>query len=97
MVYTVTITSQGQISIPAKLRRKLGLKKKGQAIISEEKGKLIIEPVKDLLELEGSLSQYAIKGKSIDEIIRLEDEAIEQAFVDDYKRKVRRTEKTSKH
>lgn len=55
MTYTVSITSQGQISIPAKLRRKLGLDKNKKAFVSEEKGKLIVEPVKDLLELKGSL------------------------------------------
>ncbi len=90
MVYTVTITSQGQISIPAKIRRKLGLDKNKKAIVTEEKGKIIVEPVKDLLELKGVFSHRAIKGKSIDEIIRLEDEVIEQAFVDNYKRKAKR-------
>lgn len=55
MFYTVSITSQGQVSIPAPLRRKLGLNKLNKAIISEKEGKVIIEPVKDLLELRGSL------------------------------------------
>lgn len=55
MVYTVSITSQGQISIPAKLRRKLGLHKKQKALVSEREGELIVRPVKDFLELGGSL------------------------------------------
>lgn len=55
MTYTVSITSQGQISIPAKLRRKLGMEKNRKAIITEQDGKLIVEPVKDFLELGGSL------------------------------------------
>lgn len=55
MVYTVSITSQGQISIPAALRRELGLDKKQKALISKKDGKLIVEPVKDFLELGGSL------------------------------------------
>lgn len=54
-MYTVSITSQGQISIPAKLRKKLGLDKNKKALVSEEDGKLVIEPVKDFLELGGSL------------------------------------------
>lgn len=54
-MYTVTITSQGQISIPAKIRRKLGLDKTKRVLVSEQNGKLVIEPVKDLLELRGSL------------------------------------------
>lgn len=54
-MYTVTITSQGQISIPIRLRRKLGLDKTRKALISEKEGKLMIEPVRDLLDLQGSL------------------------------------------
>lgn len=55
MTYTVSITSQGQISIPAKMRRELGLAKKKKALVSMQNGKMIIEPVKDFLELAGSL------------------------------------------
>lgn len=55
MIYTVTVTSQGQISIPAKIRRELGLDKTKQALVSLENKKIIIEPIKDLLELKGSL------------------------------------------
>lgn len=55
MIYTVTITSQGQISIPAKIRRELGFTKNNKAIVSVEKGRVTIEPIKDLLELGGSL------------------------------------------
>lgn len=53
-MYTVSITSQGQISIPAKLRRELGLKGGKKANISKEGNSLVIKPVRDLLELAGS-------------------------------------------
>lgn len=55
MVYRVSITSQGQISIPAKLRRKIGLDKHKQALVTEKEGKIVVEPVKDFLELGGSV------------------------------------------
>lgn len=55
MTYTVSITSQGQISIPAPFRRKLGLDKSKKAVVTEKDGKLLIEPVRDLLDLKGSL------------------------------------------
>ena len=55
MTYMVSITSQGQINIPAKIRKELGLSKKQKAIVSVENGKMIVEPVKDFLELKGSL------------------------------------------
>lgn len=82
MIYSVSITSQGQISIPAKIRRKLGLKKKGRALVSEEDGKIIVKPVVDFMDLVGSLHDKAIKGKTIDEIIELEREAAEEGFAE---------------
>ena len=94
MTYIVSITSQGQISIPAKLRRKLGLEKHKKASVREEDGKLIIEPVKDFLELGGSLSHKAIKGKSIDEIMKLEDAAIAQGFVERYQKQMESMQKS---
>jgi len=56
MSFTVSITSQGQISIPAKLRKQLGLEKTKKAIVSEQGGKIVVEPVKDFLDLEGAFS-----------------------------------------
>ena len=55
MIYTVAVTSQGQLSIPASLRRKFGFDKMGRAQVTEQEGKLVIEPIRDLLELKGSL------------------------------------------
>lgn len=55
MTYTVSITSQGQISIPAKIRRELGLSKNSKAIVSVRSGEIFVRPVKDFLELRGSL------------------------------------------
>jgi AbrB family looped-hinge helix DNA binding protein len=51
-MYISTVTKQGQISIPIKLRRKLNIDKK-KVMISENQGKIVIEPVEDLLDLVG--------------------------------------------
>lgn len=53
MPYYVTITSQGQISIPAPIRRKLSLDKVRKAIVEVEKDKIVITPTKDIDELMG--------------------------------------------
>ena len=86
MTYTVTITSQGQISIPIQLRRKLGLDKNKKALVREENGELIVKPVKDFMELGGSLSEYA-KGKKPLSNKEL-DEVVAQAIADDYRKKL---------
>ena len=55
MLYTVSITSQGQISLPAQIRRDLGLSKTRKAFVSVRDGVVIVEPVQDMLSLKGSL------------------------------------------
>lgn len=89
MTYIVTITSQGQISIPAVLRKELNLSLKDKALVKREGQRIIIEPIPDLLSFRGSLSHKAMKGKSIDEIIALEERAVEEAIVERYKRSLK--------
>ncbi len=64
MSYTVSITSQGQISIPASLRRQFNLAAGKKASVFVEDGKIIIEPIPDLLSIGGSLKtnkKFSIK------------------------------------
>ncbi len=86
MTYTVSITSQGQLSIPAKLRRELGLEKSKKAIVSEENGKLIVEPIKDLLDLGGSIktNKKPLSNKELDDIVG-------QAVAEEYAAKLKRS------
>lgn len=70
MIYTVSITSQGQINIPIKIRRQLGLMKRSRANVRVEKNTIVIEPMKDLLDLKGSLKTTK-KSLSNDELHEL--------------------------
>ncbi|OGK35630.1 hypothetical protein A3A93_05220 [Candidatus Roizmanbacteria bacterium RIFCSPLOWO2_01_FULL_38_12] len=54
MQYTSTITQKGQITIPKKIREKLGIRKFDKIIISSEAEYVKVEPVKDILDLAGS-------------------------------------------
>lgn len=51
--YYVTITSQGQMTIPVDIRRTLGLQKAGKAIVRADEEKMVVEPVPDILALRG--------------------------------------------
>jgi len=84
MSQIVSITSQGQISIPAQMRRFLGLDLAKKAYVTQENGKIIIEPVPDLLTLAGSLNSVAIKNKSSEEIQSIEQKAVEQVRINKY-------------
>ena len=66
MTQLVTITSQGQITIPVAFRRQLGLDQFNQARVTLQNNTVILEPVPDFLSLGGSLKKYAknAKGKT---------------------------------
>ena len=81
MQQLVSITSQGQITIPASFRRKLGLDNYPKATVEIKNKQIIIEPIPDFLSLAGILHNKAIKGKNIDQIIKSEHEAIAQAMI----------------
>lgn len=78
MAYLVSITSQGQISIPAAIRRKLGLSTKKKALVTTDGQKVLIEPVEDIFALAGSLAHRAMKGKTLEQIIEIEEKAWEK-------------------
>jgi AbrB family looped-hinge helix DNA binding protein len=82
-MYISTVTKQGQISIPAKLRKKLNIDKK-KVMISEETGKIIIEPIKDLLDLAGSLrtTKKPLSNKQLDEFVA-------EVVVEEYAKKMK--------
>lgn len=90
MIYTVSITSQGQISIPARFRKELGLEKYNKALVKKEGNRLVVEPIPDLLSLKGTLKHKAKKGMSIDKIMKLEDKAWEMAAAERYRDAVKK-------
>jgi len=62
---TVQVSDKGQITIPASVRRKLGLKAKSRVEIDIRDNEAVIRPVQSILELSGILQGYA-KGKTTD-------------------------------
>lgn len=55
MTYTVSITSQGQMSIPAPIRRQFNLDQIRKATVSVLKDAFVVSPIKSLLSLRGAL------------------------------------------
>lgn len=52
----VSITSQGQLTIPASIRQSFGIKGSTKAIIKKEGDLIIVKPKKDFWSLESSLN-----------------------------------------
>ncbi len=90
MIFTATVTSQGQITIPVEIRRKLNLDKNRKIILKLENNTVFIESEPDIMELSGSLSDRAIKNKSIDEIIKIEEDAVAEAVAEQYRKKIKK-------
>jgi len=64
----VSITSQGQLTIPMSIRRSFGIKGSVKAIIKRKKNLIIVEPKKDFWLLEGSLaSEVKLSDKELQE------------------------------
>lgn len=63
MSLTATISSKGQVVIPAELRRKYGLNEGVKIIFHDEGGHLTLEPSRfaDIYALQGSLRGYALE------------------------------------
>ena len=72
MNQTATITSKMQFTIPMFIAKKMGLESGDKLTVSEENGKIILTPIKQLIEeLSGSLPvPIAWKGKDINIIIQ---------------------------
>ncbi len=68
------ITRKGQITIPVEIREKLGT---DIVEIIMREGEVVIKPVK---RLGGAMHKYAIKGKPMEEVMRMEKEAITDAL-----------------
>ena len=57
MQQIVTITDQGQITIPASMRRAISLDLYNKALVKIENKMIIVEPIIDLLSLGGAHKQ----------------------------------------
>ena len=90
MTYTATVTSQGQITIPVEIRGKLRLDKNRRIVLKFENNTIFMESEPDIMQLSGILSDRAIKNKSIDEIIRIEEDAVADAVAQRYRAKMKK-------
>lgn len=75
MQQIVSVTSQGQITIPSFIRKLLALNKYPKASVYVEGKRIIVEPVVDILSLGGVLRHKAIKNRSINKVMKMEKDA----------------------
>jgi antitoxin PrlF len=78
---TSTVTTKGQVTIPSKLRKALGLSPGKKVAFRLEDGKITLEPLKDDITAAFGLLKSR-RGVSVDEM----DEAIVQAVAERFSR-----------
>jgi len=76
MQQVVSITSQGQITLPTAIRRLFGLDKFKKVLVRAQTNQIIVEPMTDFSKMAGILKSKKMK-KPIQEVIKLEEKAIE--------------------
>ena len=86
MFQLATITSKKQLTLPAAVFKKAGLKIGQKVIVSEEDGQLLITPAEKLVEdLAGSVSiPHGLRGKDVNQVV---EEAKIKYFQNKYKKK----------
>jgi AbrB family looped-hinge helix DNA binding protein len=73
----VTLSSKGQIVIPAKVRKKFSLKEGDSLIISEEKDGIRLQPLINLADLHG-VDELTNTGPVLREIRKEWDDSLEK-------------------
>ncbi len=68
----VRVTSKGQATIPAHLRRQFGISTPGRVRFTEEDGKLVVKPIRSPDEMRGSLKDDLPEGVSLVDELRRE-------------------------
>lgn len=85
----VTLTSQGQISIPAKIRRLLSLENQEKLTLTLQGGKIILEPRRKFSELQGIIKDRALAD--VDNAMKVEDIARKELYLSRYKKAKKNT------
>lgn len=85
---TATVSSKGQIVIPASLRKRMKLKTKDRLIIAEVKGGILLKPT---VKLSAMLGKYKVPdGAASLQNSRMEDEKVWMERILSMEKKVKR-------
>lgn len=94
MIYTMALTKQGQMSIPATIRDLLGFSQPGTVTVKVERDGIFVKPTRDIMSLAGILHDKVKLPKGYEklttqEIIRQEKEAARRGHIERYEKSLR--------
>ena len=74
-----TVSSKGQITLPAKARREVGLRPHDRVMIEVEDDLIIVRPIRDFMELAGFLGEARHPSQEREDMIHAVAEHAEKA------------------
>lgn len=64
----IRISKKGQATIPKELRERFGIETPGQVLVHEEDGKIVVEPLPSVEEMQGIHAGRYEKGEVLDHL-----------------------------
>ena len=68
------MSSKGQATIPKKLRERFGIETPGRVLIYEDDGKIVVEPLPSVDEMQGIHAGRYERGEVLDRLREMDDE-----------------------
>ena len=70
----IRVSSKGQATIPKELRERFGIEAPGKVLIYEEEGKIVVEPLPSVEEMQGIHAGRYEKGEVLRHLREMKDE-----------------------
>jgi len=70
----IRVSKKGQATIPKKLRERFGIDTPGKVLIHEEDGKIVVEPLPSVEEMQGVHAGHYEKGEVLEHLREMNDE-----------------------
>lgn len=85
--FTTTVTQRGQVTIPAEVRRKLGVKARDKVTFTMEDGKILVSPARFTLETAFGSVKPSRRPEDFEEMGRIVEEEVAQRVIEEMRRK----------
>lgn len=70
----IRVSKKGQATIPKDLRERFGIETPGKVLIHEEEGKIVVEPLPSVEEMQGVHAGRYEKGEVLEHLREMKDE-----------------------
>jgi len=70
----IRVSKKGQATIPKELRERFGIETPGKVLIHEEEGKIVVEPLPSVEDMQGVHAGRYEKGEVIEHLRDMKDE-----------------------